>query len=173
MAKPAEVQEVFVVWHPRSGNQGAVNPDAIARLVRSDGGISFHLRTVELAPGHRYALWLMVIDNPGACDTSPCAAEEILLRPSARAQVTHVRSRVATRSAHVSFAGRIPTGRVAGSLANRTMANPRGAEVHLVVTEDGPISADPGPTSTSCRFWQTAVFGGNAQSSTPLRQPHQ
>ena len=168
MARRADVQEVFVVWHPRSGNQGAVSSDAIARLVRSDRGISFHLRTVELAPGHPYALWLMVIDNPGACDAFPCAAEEILLRPSARAQVTYATSRVARRSGHVAFAGRIATGRVTGSLADRTMANPRGAEVHLVVIEDGPVSARRGPATvpaglspTSCRFWQTAIFGGH------------
>lgn len=141
------VQTAAVNWHGQqqlteaggNGESGAV-PGASARLVRYNEGISYQIDTNGLNPGHAYSLWLVVINNPAACEATPCAAPDILTNPDTDSQVSSGgRGTVAGEDGGGNMAGLAEAGPLSGWLDDRSLTDVDGAEVHLVINDHGPM----------------------------------
>ncbi len=187
---PAEVQRTPMRWHAQSGNQpmSVIGDAARAQLTRTSDGISYSIDTHSLRAGHAYTVWGVVINDPAACASSPCAPADILTKPEPDAQVTYGTGHVVGSSGEAGFGGRIARGALPeGWLPDQGLEDPLGAEVHLVLNDHGPQLADfmPGmihtyragctdsslpaifpasakadgePGPNTCRLWQAAVF---------------
>lgn len=185
----AERFEASVNWHPQQApaNTGVVD-GASASIVRNSTGISYGLQARELTPGHAYTLWLVVVDQPDQCATSPCTAPDILTNEATASQVTYAAGHVAGASGHGAFAGHVSEGAVDGWLEDRALTDPAGAEVHLIINDHGPMIpslvsnmistyrggcsddspfpgifpasalADGEPGPNTCRLFQSAIF---------------
>jgi len=127
-----------------TGNSGAV-AGASATIVRNANGISYRLSTTGLTPGNAYTLWLVTVNNPGACtankDPAPpngCTAPELINDGDVDAQVRYAAGHVAGASGAGTFSGHVKTGPLTGWLPGRSLGDPMAAEVHLVVNDHGP-----------------------------------
>jgi hypothetical protein len=145
-AAAADHQRVPIEWHPQSGQAGAVGDGAMASLVRRDGGVTFRFQTNGLIPGHAYTIWFVVINNPAACAASPCSAPDAILNPATESQVTYGAGNIAGASGRASFAGAFRTGPIEGWLPDRSLDDPRTAEIHLVLNDHGPALAEHLPS---------------------------
>jgi hypothetical protein len=140
-------QQQPVSWHAQqlhpagTGNSGQV-AGAEASLVRNANGISYRINTTELLAGHAYTLWLVVVNNPAACDPSPCTAPDIINDPVTDSQVTYAAGHVVGGSGEGTFAGAVRTGPLDGWLSARSLEDPMKAEVHLVMNDHGPALAE-------------------------------
>jgi hypothetical protein len=183
-------QSAVVNWHAQQagfGRSGLV-AGASANVVRNANGISYRMTTNSLTPGNAYTLWLVVINNPAACAGTPCGAPDFFLNDDTDAQVRFAAGSVAGGSGQGTFAGSVKEGPLSGWLADGSLQNSMGAEVHLVINDHGsklpefmpgmihtyrggcadssPFPAVFPPTAladgevgpNTCRLYQTAVF---------------
>jgi hypothetical protein len=162
-AAAAERQTAGVSWHAQQaglGKSGAV-AGASAQVVRNDNGIAYKLSTTGLEEGNAYTLWLVVINNPSACAATPCSAPDIINNAAADAQVGFAAGHVAGASGNGTFSGHVSEGPLSGWLANRSLDDARGAEVHLVINDHGPAIAEymPGMIRT---------YRGGCSDSSPF-----
>ncbi len=133
-----------VAWHAQQAALGRTGPvdGASASLVRNPTGISFQISTNSLTPGNAYTLWLVVVDNPGACDSRPCTAPDIIGDPATDAQVRYAAGHIAGASGQGTFAGAVREGALTGWLPDRTFDDASAAEIHLVINDHGPALAE-------------------------------
>jgi hypothetical protein len=187
----AEHSTATVIWHAQQAGFGKTGPvaGASASLVRNANGISFHINTTSLVPGNAYTLWLVTINNPGACAATPCSAADIILNGDTDSQVSYAAGRVAGGSGYGTFAGSVQEGPLEGWLNDRSLQDAATAEVHLVINDHGPMlpafmpsmihsyrggcsDSSPFPPvfpataladgevgPNTCRLYQAAVFG--------------
>lgn len=140
-------QMTGVNWHPQqqliaAGGTGSSGPvdGAWARLARDEKGISYQIHTRGLIPGRAYSLWLVVINNPAACASSPCSAGDIVTNPETRAQVRLGGiGTVAGGAGRGTMTGSAKVGPLSGWLEGRSLEDPSSAEVHLVINDHGPM----------------------------------
>lgn len=182
-------QTADVGWHPQQAAWHAGTVDgATATLVRNDDGIRYQLRTRDLTPGNAYTLWLVVVNEPGECASTPCTGGDVLLNDATDAQVTYAAGSVAGGSGRGTFAGHVPVGALDGWLDGRSLDDAHAAEIHLVVNDHGPAIpsqlsdmihsyrggcsddspfpgifpasalADGVPGPNVCRLYQSAIF---------------
>jgi hypothetical protein len=143
---PAVHQTVIVNWQAQQqliafGGNGKSGPvdGSWAKLVRNGNGISYQIHAGELHPGNTYSLWLVVINNPGACAASPCTAGDILTNPATESQVlSGGTGTVAGAAGKGTLAGAASVGPLSGWLAGRSLDDPFTAEIHLVINDHGP-----------------------------------
>jgi len=103
--------------------------------------ITFH--ATQLKAGHVYTVWFVIVNDPTACATTPCTAADIILNSEAvDSDVTYGAGRVAGKSGKASFSGRISAGVLSNSWFGNGFTNPRGAEIHLVLNDHGPVIPD-------------------------------
>lgn len=136
----ADRSTVGVDWHPQqaaTGNEGPVE-DASATLTRNANGVSYRLETNSLTSGNAYTLWVVVVNNPAACSSSPCTAPDILLNPASDSQVLFGTGLVAGGSGNATFAGALQEGDLPGWLPDRNFDDATTAEIHLVLNDHGP-----------------------------------
>lgn len=147
-----------VSWHAQqqltaaggNGKSGVVE-GAWAQLVRNKNGISYQIHTNELNPGRAYSLWLVVVNNPDACASTPCSAPDILQNPNTDSQVrSGGTGTIAGASGKGTMAGAAKVGPLSGWLDGRSLKDPFAAEVHLVINDHGPKLAEfmPGMITT-------------------------
>lgn len=136
-------QSAGVNWHPQQASQGHTGSvdGAAAKLVRNDNGISYELTTNSLAPGNAYTLWVVVVNNPEACDPSPCTGPDIF-NSATNSQVLYGTGHVAGGSGKGTFAGSLREGPLDGWLPGRGFDDSGTAEIHLVLNDHGPKLAD-------------------------------
>nr|MBA3235156.1 hypothetical protein [Chloroflexota bacterium] len=134
----ARHQSTPVMWHPQTMMTGGVGGGAGATLVRRPGGVSFSMRTLDLRAGHAYTIWFVVLNNPAACNATPCNAQDILLNPETDAQVTYAAGHVSGGNGQAGFAGSFRVGALDGWLPGGRLANPLTAEIQLVLNDHGP-----------------------------------
>ncbi|MGB7879156.1 MAG: hypothetical protein WBL31_10370 [Ilumatobacteraceae bacterium] len=134
-------QDAAVNWHPQSGNAGAVGDNAHASLVRSSSGIRYRFDTTDLVAGNAYTMWLVVVNDPAACDATPCAAPQIIGDPLVDGQVAWgLDGEVARRDGVARFRARIEAGPLLdGWIQVQGLDDPMGAEIHLIVNDHGPV----------------------------------
>lgn len=155
--------EAIVNWHAQQAGFGLSGPVAGAsgKLVRTPNGIAFRLHGASLTPGNAFTLWLVTINNPAACATSPCSAADIINNAAADAQVRFASGSVAGESGQATFAGEVKEGPLSGWLVDRSLVNSMNAEVHLVVNDHGPMISEfmPGMIQT---------YRGGCSDSSPF-----
>ena len=128
-----------VNWHPQQaslGNEGPVD-NASATLTRNANGISYRLQTNSLTANSAYTLWVVVVNNPAACDPSPCTAPDIIQNPATDSQVLFGTGLVAGGSGEATFAGAVKEGDLPGWLQDRSFDDATTAEIHLVLNDHG------------------------------------
>jgi hypothetical protein len=135
----AHHQSAAVNWHAQQAGFGRSGPvaGAQAHLIRNANGITYRMTTNSLTPGNAYTLWLVVVNNPSACSTTPCAAPELFSNLATDAQVRFAAGHVAGGSGNGTFAGSVKEGPLSGWLADGSLENSMGAEVHLVINDHG------------------------------------
>lgn len=69
----AEIATQAVRTHPSQGDVAVVE-GATARLAAAESGMFVGLETSGLTPGHVHTLWLVVINEPTACETGDCTS---------------------------------------------------------------------------------------------------
>jgi hypothetical protein len=128
-------------WHTQTGlpHGTPVAAAAVAKLVRTENGVSYAITTGMLQPGHAYTVWLVVVNYPEACAASPCSAGDIITNPATDAQVTYGTGHVVGMSGRAGFGGTQRKGPIPeGWLPDQGLDEPLGAEVHLVINDHGP-----------------------------------
>ncbi|MGI8658800.1 MAG: hypothetical protein ACR2K4_08575 [Candidatus Limnocylindria bacterium] len=146
----ADRQAASVVWHPQTAMSGPVGAGATATLIRRPNGVNFHLVTNQLHAHHAYTVWFVVINNPGACASTPCSGPDILLNPATDSQVTYAAGHVSGGSGRGGFAGSFHAGSIDGWLSGGGLWSPMTAEIQLVINDHGPVLPGylPGMTHT-------------------------
>lgn len=137
-AAPAQRATTPVITHPSQGPVTMVD-GAEATLVATDAGIIATFLTSRLEAGHPHTMWVIIVNRPDLCEASPCTANDILNRTDiVEANVTFGGGRV-VRGDTTPFMVFVPTGEVAGGWYEQPFTNPRGAEIHLVLQDHGPM----------------------------------
>ena len=190
LSRAAHHSTVEVRWHGQQGPaRTGVVAGASASLVRTGNGLAYQFHAAQLTPGNAYTLWLVIVNNPAACaiPNGPCTAGDFFNNPATDAQVRFAAGHVGGGDGRGTFAGAVQEGPLTGWLDDRTFADSREVEVHLVVNDHGPVLpaympgmirtyrggctsaslptifppsafADGEPGPNTCRLHQTAVF---------------
>lgn len=140
-AAPADhtTSNAFWTWDPSSSA-------GVSTLVRTDTGLSATYKTEGVPPGHAITMWFIVVNNPEACNSSPCSIEDVLFNEAAQGDFLFGAGKVIGGSGIANFGGSLKVGDISGSgfseigLPERAtgLLNPRGAEVHLALHSHGP-----------------------------------
>lgn len=153
----------FWTWDP-SGSAG------VSTLVRTDAGISATYKTQDLPSGQAITMWFIVVNNPEACNSSPCSIEDVLFNEAAQGDFLIGAGNVIGGSGVGNFGGSLKVGDSSGSgfaeigMPERAIGllNPRGAEVHLALHSHGPaLSGQTLKSQISSFTGGCAVFLGN------------
>lgn len=138
----ASVERTPMRWHMQSGNphMSVIGDGARAKLTRTSNGISYAINTHGLRAGHAYTVWVVVINNPAACASSPCAPNpDILKNPSTDSQLIYGTGHLVGSSGRTGFGGHVARGPLPeGWLPDQGLEDPLGAEIHLVLNDHGP-----------------------------------
>ena len=163
---PLSLEQAEVKTHPSQGDVKTIE-GAEARLVRTSEGIFVSLDTAGLTPGYAYTLLLAVINDPGACQTSPCKPADVIGRAAdTKSDIVGVADgAVAWEDGKARFASFQPVGELAGGWFGNGLQNPAGAEIHLVVHDHGPMLPDLGA------LMLTTYRSGCAHESIPAAFP--
>lgn len=164
-AAPADrtTSNAFWTWDP-SGSAG------VSTLVRTDAGLSATYKTEGLPPGQAITMWFIVVNNPEACNSSPCSIEDVLFNEAAQGDFLIGAGNVIGGSGVGNFGGSLKVGDISGSgfaeigMPERAVGllNPRGAEVHLALHSHGPALIGQTLKSQISSFTGgCAVFLGN------------
>ena len=141
-AGPATASDLMtsaVITHPSQGEKQIVQ-DASAHLALVDGGMFVSMETSGLTPGNVHTLWLVTINDPAACDTSPCTSKDVLKRTAAvNADVGYAGGVVVGEDGSARFAYHQENGALNGGWFGNGVIDARSAEVHLVINDHGPI----------------------------------
>lgn len=138
--RPGEVTvESPIMTEPSQGPVVEV-PGARAQFTTSNAGARVTFQTSELDPDHAHTLWWVVFNNPDACENDPCTEEDLVLRgDAAQAEVTHAAGIVASPDGGATLTARLDGGEVANGWFGIGFINPRGAEIHMVLRDHGPV----------------------------------
>jgi hypothetical protein len=183
----ASHQQVAMNWHAQSGT-GPVGEKAVAQLIRRDNGVSFQIRARELKPGHAYTVWIVIVNNPDECTTSPCTPPDIIGRhDEVGTQIVYGAGAIAGAGGSLGFGGSVGQGDIDNGWYVGGLDDPLTAEIHFVLNDHGPVIpslmpemiktyragctdaslpgifpatafADGTPGPNTCRLYQTAIF---------------
>jgi hypothetical protein len=138
-AESAQYTGAYVETHPSQGPVTRVGGGR-ASVIANDAGIDVSIQTSQLVARSAHTLWIVVINKPELCLTSPCTPTDILFRTeTVDANVVYGSGHVVGRSGKATFSAHLPIGEVAGGWYDNPFTNPRGAEVHLVINDHGPV----------------------------------
>ena len=114
-----------------------------AMLVSNEDGIFGHVVTDGLEDGHVYTLWVVMINNPSACEAFPCTAPEILGNSDElQSEVTWGDGIIVSDEGRAEFTAYVPAGEVQEAWFGNGLTNPTGAEVHLIINDHGELIPD-------------------------------
>jgi hypothetical protein len=132
-------QQKAMNWHAQSGS-GLVGEGGLARLYRSDDGVSFQIQARSLKPGNAYTVWVVVINNPDECTTSPCTPPDIIGRADkVGTQIFYRGGGVAGASGSLGFGGSFSEGDINNGWYVGGLDDPLTAEIHFVLNDHGPV----------------------------------
>jgi hypothetical protein len=117
-------------------------------LLRTEDGIQYTIHTTGL-PGGAYTVWVVFINDPDACLTSPCTEVDVFTRQGEiDSSVYWSTGGIVQANGVGNFTARLPKGYAPTTpeqigLPGSGLQNPLGAEIHLIVKYHGPASDDP------------------------------
>ncbi len=142
MSETVQVTTVHVETHLSQGDVRDIE-GATATLMASEAGVFVHMQTAELEEGHVYTMWVVIVNNPEACETSPCAPSDILGNSDAvQSEVTWGDSVLYSNEARMEFAAFLPTGDVVEPWFGNGITNPLEAEIHLIINDHGEVVSE-------------------------------
>jgi hypothetical protein len=113
-----------------------------SKLLRDDKGATVILKTSGLLPWGAYTLWMVVFNNPAACQDGCDEAD--LGNPDVMGDVLWANGRLIGKAGTASFYGRVLEGDISGSLLailtgmkTPGLLDARKAEIHFVVRSHG------------------------------------
>jgi hypothetical protein len=128
-----------VETHPSQGDVRVIE-GAQATLTMTKTGAFASIETSELVPGHAYTLWFVVINQPEACENSPCNANDVLKRTSmTKADVGYGDGLIAGPDGNGQFTTFRKLGNLPQAWLGTGFKDPWKAEIHLVVHDHGPV----------------------------------
>lgn len=150
---PSVHQESAVHWHPQQKANGRLGrvAGASATLTRHARGVAYQFHARHLDPGHAYTLWVITVNNPGACAATPCAGPEVFApEVDADAQVRFGAGHVVGSSGRATFAGHVSEGPLDGWLPERSLDDALTAELQFTLNDHGPAVGEylPGMVRT-------------------------
>ena len=122
-----------------------------ARLVRTDTGVGYNLRTSDLEKGHAISIWWVIFNNREYCATDPCGIADLFVdfptdltpNPDVDPAVMSGGGHVVGGSGNAGFAGHLNEGQITNEhplfLDGPGLIDARTAEIHLVVRSHGPV----------------------------------
>ncbi len=122
-----------------------------SRLVRTPNGITFHVSTTDLTPGHAYTLWFVAFNEPAHCAIPNECGPDDVVNAAAQPDMMYAAGRVVGGAGTATFAGHVRVGDTSGSinapvgLPSYGLLDPLGAEIHLAVHDHGPKLAEHMP----------------------------
>lgn len=138
-AASLQVSTVHVETHPSQGDIRIIE-GASATVMTSEEGIFALLKTQELEENHVYTMWVVIINNPEACDNSPCTAADVIGKSDeVQSEATWGDSMIYTEDARMEFTAYVPAGDVHEPWFGNGLSNPLGAEIHIVVNDHGEV----------------------------------
>jgi hypothetical protein len=172
------------------GSRGPVTvvEGARATLVTNAAGARMTFQTLGLQPNHAYTTWWVLFNRPEHCATAPCTAADVLFNTDAvLGEIAYATGHVVGGSGRSTFAAHVSTGAVEGGWFGNGFTNPRGAEIHVVLMDHGPVipelvaeqistlrggctnesvprafppvaHADGTPGPNTCRLWQFTIL---------------
>ncbi len=189
----APVSDAAVKSHASQGDVRTIS-GATAALVRSQEGAFVSVRTTNLNPGHAYTMWVVTINDPAACETSPCKSADVFDRTTATgADMGLADGIVARADGTAEFAAHIPVGPLPHAWFGHGLRH-ADAEIHVTIADHGPVIpelagsmlasyrggctdeslskrapasaiADGEPGPNTCRLVQFAIFPTDAEAS--------
>lgn len=130
----------------------SVIPAAGATLSRNNDGVYAAISTSGITPGHVVTLWWVFFNSPKACAAAVCAPPD-LNNPEVNGSLQYGGGYLVGVNGRADFGGYLGAGDNTGfyllpmfpNMPNPApgLVNPKGAEVHLVIRDHGPASADP------------------------------
>lgn len=138
-AADRSTSNVYWTWDTSS-------PVGESTLTRTDAGISATFQTEGLLANQAVTMWFIVVNNPAACNATPCSIEDLLFNEAAQGDFLFGAGKITGGSGVGHFGGSLRVGDVSGSgfieigMPERAVGllDPRGAEVHLALHSHGP-----------------------------------
>ena len=161
---PANHMTQEMLTHASQGPVTVVE-GSVAKLRADDRGITAQVRTQGLVPGNVHTFWVVVVNRPDLCATSPCEAPDVIGRADVvETNVVYGGGRV-VRSHTTPFLAHVPVGEIEGGWYDNAFTNPRSAEIHVIINDHGPMI--PGMV----REMATTYRGGCTDESIPPAFP--
>lgn len=133
------VRTAPVKTHPSQGDVKVVEA-ATARLATHDDGIFVNVDTQNLTPGNVHTLWLVVINNPAACEGENCTSKDVLKRSDiVDSDVGYAGGVIVDEDGNARFAYHQSEGALNGGWFGAGLKASEAAEIHLVVNDHGPM----------------------------------
>ncbi len=148
--------------HAFPGPDGIEPTDGSARLMRTDRGISFQMRSDSMTPGDVATVWYVIFDNPSACANAdapegPRCGLGDLFTPAAGVAVMWAAGSIVGEDGTANWAGRLGVGQLSvphpAFDTGQSLTDARGAEIHLVIHTHG--AARPGYISDQLHSFET------------------
>jgi hypothetical protein len=138
-AASKDVQDVFEI-----GNPSNVLGESV--LIRSPNGISAHVQTTGLTPGHVYTLWFVVFNNPDEC-VDGCNGADLVGNAAVNGTLAFGAGTIAGQDGSATLSGHLTEGDTSGYPfdfpiqplpgAADGLVDADAAEIHLVVRSHG------------------------------------
>jgi hypothetical protein len=129
---------------------------AWSKLIRIDNGIAVEVHTSDLEEGFAYTVWWVIFNVPSACSPDPegdantpvCGEDDIFNadgdmapNPDANISIAWATGNIVGEGGMATFSAYLQKGHAPGEvLTGPGLADPRGAEVHMVVRSHGRVS---------------------------------
>jgi len=159
--RSTRLQSVYVETHPSQGPQRNIRGSS-ASITATTEGAALRLETNELTPSNVYTLWVVAINAPENCASSPCTGKDVISNHDVvKADVVWGDGAIADKKGVLQFTAWAPAGEWKDSWFGHGLRHPTKAEIHLVINDHGP--AQPGQLHEML----TSYRGGCTDKSLP------
>lgn len=134
----AEVETI-----PQTDDESPRTLEGHATLYTGENGTTMVFITSELEANHVYTAWWVLMNNPSACETTPCSPTDVIGNAEAvGTQITFADSLIADESGQATFASYLPAGTIDNGWYDQDFENPLTAEIHIVINDHGELISD-------------------------------
>ncbi|SNQ60301.1 hypothetical protein MNV_1740046 [Candidatus Methanoperedens nitroreducens] len=151
----------------RTISDGSVIPGAGSKLIRTDEGVTMELHTSELPAKNAVTTWWVIFNKPENCTEGQAplrCGEGDLGNPDVQASVMFAAGSISSANGKATFGSHLSVGDTEGCQTglpcSQGLTDPKGADIHLIVRDHGPIIPD-------MLDEQISTFGGGCNNAPP------
>ena len=117
---------------------------ASATLVSSEHGFFATMETTGLEDGHMYTMWVVVINNPEACDSTPCPGSNVIGNSDVvQSDLTWGDGILYdSEDGRMIFTTHVAAGDLPEAWYGNGLGDPMSAEIALVINDHGEVLPD-------------------------------